>query len=720
MKFKIVIDKSFSTTIFICFIYCFVQIALAKNNSLLPRDDVENQFAIVTYVRDNIQERSTRAFIKSVRAHGGKYRNAVIYTILGDQSNFPCESLKNENVILLPLEMDPQFKNYPLAIKAFVAAQVEKLVEDQVTTLAWFDPATLVLGSLDELNLERKYGVAIRPVSLLNTIGIEPGSEPNNYWTPIYSELGLDYKNVPSYKTIVDEKPIQAYFNCEIFSVDPRLGIFTEWAKVLSKFLKDENYQKNACNTFLRRLFLHQAVLSSVIISKVESNDIKPLSIKSGYPFGQHERLSDEKKIKKLNDLSAIIFDYQWDRIGRWMEKIAVEEPLKEWLMETFIDYCKLSTNLYRIEGSCNSYLITTGDGSVLIDPAGAASAPEYFKRILAKHPLKAILLTHAHQDHWDNMDVWHTDVSIPIIAQRQFIKYNEYRDRLSYFFARRGAVFNRKPMPDSTEVKPFNPVIPTITFSDEYTYKCGAFHFKMVHTPGETPDHTTIWIPELAAVFIGDNYYEYFINNATLRGTSTRPMLGYIRALNLALSYNPEYFLMGHGAPIVSTNKISETITNFCDALKYIHDETINGINQGKDVYTLMREIKMPNKYRIRQGFGKVEWTVRGIYHENIGWFDENPASMYDLPGSGIYTDLVEICGAEAILKKSEILLDNKEFVKVLHLTDVILNSDPDNKTAIEHRLKALEALKARTYNYIERVWLEYGIKEIKDKINQ
>jgi len=689
----------------------------------LPSGKTPEIFSIVTYVSDNIQERSTRAFIKSVREFGGKYRDSKIYILLADPINFPCESLKAENVILLPLKMDPEFRGYPLAIKAFAAAQVEQIVKDDVLSLGWFDPATLVLNSLDELDLENQYSAAIRPVSLLNTIGIAPGSEPNDYWSSIYNELGLNYKNVPAYETVVDEKPIQAYFNCEIFSVDPRLGIFTEWAKVLTKFLKDAEYQKNVCNTFLRRLFLHQAVLSGVIISKVDPGDIKPLSIKTGYPFNQHERLSNKKKIKSLDELSAIIFDYQWDRNPRWREKIPAKERLSDWLTDTYIDYIKLTDNLYRMEGSCNSYLITTKDGSVMIDPAGATAAPEYFKRVIVKYPLKAILLTHSHPDHWNNMDVWLTETKIPIIAQRDFMKSSDYRKRLAPFFARRGAIWARNPLPDPSQTQPFDPIVPTVTFTDEYTYELGGFHFRMVHTPGETPDQATIWIPELKAVFVGDNYYEYFINNATLRGTTTRPMLGYIEALNLALSYNPEHFLTGHGVPVVSEAIIQKTVSNFRDALLYIYDETLKGINEGKDVYTLMREIKVPNKYLVRPYYGKVEWTVRGIYHEYVGWFDENPTSMYALPASSIYADLVEMCGADELIKRAETLIEEKEYVKVLHLTDILLYSNPNSTRANETRLQALEALKAGTQNYIELIWLDYGIrtakKRIRDRIN-
>ena len=694
----------------------FILLLLIMASSVFSETD--KKVSIVTCASTNEQERSVKALIKSVRELSCNYSNSKIYVVLGDPENFPCTSLKEENVELLPLEMDKSFMDYPLAIKAFAAAQVEKIVSDKSEVLIWFDPGVIVLNSLDALDLENRFEAAIRPVSLSNNISIPPGEEPNDYWEPIYKETGIDYKNLPILETIVDEVKIQPYYNCEVYSINPKLGICSEWARILTKLLKDDNFQKSTCTTFLKRLFLHQAVLSGVITSKIKQEKIKTLPITSGYPFNQHERLSATKQISSLNELSVVIFDYAWDRIPTWMNKIQINEPLKQWLFNTYLNYLKLNDHLYRMEGSCNSYLITTKDGSVLIDPAGASIAPEFFKKVIEKNPLRAILLTHAHKDHWDNIDVWQTEQTIPVIAQREFIKYNKYWEILAPFFARRGAIWSRKPLPDTSEVSIFNPVIPSITFADEYTYELGDYHFKMVHTPGETPDHTTIWIPELSAVFVGDNYYEYFINNATLRGTLTRPILGYINALNLALAYNPEYFLMGHGSPIVSKNVVKETVTNLRDALQYIFDETIKGINEGKDVYTLMQEIKVPEKYQISPYFGKVEWTVRGIYHEYIGWFDENPASMYSEPVSSICSDLVEIAGIDALNSRAEKLLNEKEYVKVLHLTEVILKSDTYNKTTNELRLKALEALKAGTRNYIERIWLDYGITTAKENI--
>ena len=149
---------------------------------------------------------------------------------------------------------------------------------------------------MDALNLENNFDAAIRPVSLSNNISIPPGVEPNDYWAPIYKETGIDYKNLPILETIVDEVKIQPYYNCEVYSINPKLGICSEWARILTKLLKDENFQKSTCTTFLRRLFLHQAVLSGVITSKIKQEKIKSLPITSGYPFNQHERLSAQNR----------------------------------------------------------------------------------------------------------------------------------------------------------------------------------------------------------------------------------------------------------------------------------------------------------------------------------------------------------------------------------------------------------------------------------------
>ncbi len=125
------------------------------------------------------------------------------------------------------------------------------------------------------------------------------------------------------------------------------------------------------------------------------------------------------------------------------------------------------------------------------------------------------------------------------------------------------------------------------------------------------------------------------------------------------------------------------------------------------------MREIKLPEKYDIPQYFGKVEWTVRGIWQEYVGWFDENPATMYDEPISSVFGDLNELAGEDKIIKKAEDHLLKNEYSQVLHLTEIVLKVNPRHKHANEVRLNALKELKSGTINFIERIWLNYAIRQ-------
>jgi hypothetical protein len=298
--------------------------------------------AIMTYVSSKEQDCSVRAMVKSVRELSRSYSNCKIYIVLADQNNTSCESLKDDNIELLPLQMDSAFADYPLAVKAFAAAQVEKSVGDDIQTLLWVDPGVLILNSLETLDLQGKYDIALRPVTLKNNIGIPPGTEPDGYWQLIYKTNKLNYKKLLPVRTIADEEIIQPYYNCEVYSVNPKLGICKEWAIQLTDLLKNNSYQETACTTFLRQLFLHQAVFSAVATSKVKNNRLKLLPLTSSYPFNQHDQLPSASKIKSMNELTVVIFDYAWNKIPTWEDKIPSSEPLKSWLNDTYLKYLNM------------------------------------------------------------------------------------------------------------------------------------------------------------------------------------------------------------------------------------------------------------------------------------------------------------------------------------------------------------------------------------------
>jgi alkyl sulfatase BDS1-like metallo-beta-lactamase superfamily hydrolase len=385
----------------------------------------------------------------------------------------------------------------------------------------------------------------------------------------------------------------------------------------------------------------------------------------------------------------------------------------------------KINDAISMVTTSGNVYAVNTPEGSVIVDTAIADMAPEA-KKLLSpavRGPVKYIILTHGHADHIGGISLW-KEPDTQVIAQRNYFEFVNYVVRLEGFFApRNAAAFRRPPKPPGPWAGNYGAKVDaTIMFDEKYEFTLGGVQFQLFSTPGETPDHLTVWIPQYKAAFIGDNYSgigipepNSFPNLYAIRGTKPRWALDWIKSLDTVLALKPEIVLNGHGDPIVGNAEVTRRLKRYRDAIQYVHDETVKGMNAGKDVFTLMQEIKLPASYDLNEAFGKVSWSVRGIYDGYAGFYDMNPSTMFELSPSSIYPDLVKLAGADAVVKLAQEKVAAGKPVEALHLTDVVLSADPKNSDALNARIKALELLRDKSENYVETGWLEYGIDKAK-----
>jgi alkyl sulfatase BDS1-like metallo-beta-lactamase superfamily hydrolase len=367
-----------------------------------------------------------------------------------------------------------------------------------------------------------------------------------------------------------------------------------------------------------------------------------------------------------------------------------------------------------------NTFMVVTSDGNVIIDTSIAAAAPSHKRALTAINdgPIKAIVLTHAHGDHTGGVSLW-KQPGTELIAQRAHEELVAYQLRLRGYFARSNAAQFGLGVAGGGAVgtAAASPVAPTVLFEDRYSFEIGGVRFDLLHTPGETPDHLTVWMPAVKAAFIGDNFYESFPNLYTLRGTETRKALDYVESLNTVLALEPELVLPSHGPEIRGRDEIRRQLTRYRDAILYVHDATVKGMNEGKSVLTLMQEIKLPAALDIGESYGKLTWSIRGIYEGYVGWYDGNVSTMFGPPSQG-YAEVVKLAGGADAVAARALRLVESDAVRALYLTDMALAVDSRHRPALEARLAALRWLDTHSANSNERGWLAAGIRDAEAKL--
>ncbi len=383
---------------------------------------------------------------------------------------------------------------------------------------------------------------------------------------------------------------------------------------------------------------------------------------------------------------------------------------------------------IFKATGFGNTLLVKTEAGSVVIDtsmPSSAQAHRDVLSQVSPDAP-KYIIVTHGHGDHTGGIRTW-LGPDTKVIAQRNFEEFRAYQDMLRGFFNRRNAAQFGLDLPAGTptpeaqaDARP-EKKLPLVLFDKDYDLTLGGLTFKLQHMPGETYDALTVWIPEKKAVFTGDLLYTSFPNIYTLRGTRPRWALDYVQSLEKVMALKADVLIPSHGDPIIGADNVAAMLKKHRDAIRYVHDATVAGMNEGKDVFTLMREIELPPELALPESYGKVAWSVRGIYEGYVGWFDGNPAHMYGVPPNAGYPELVELAGgADPVAVSAQRLLLQGKDVKALQLADAALMADPDNEGALRVRLTALQSLRAKSQNFNEAGWLHAGIRATRKRMQE
>jgi alkyl sulfatase BDS1-like metallo-beta-lactamase superfamily hydrolase len=379
---------------------------------------------------------------------------------------------------------------------------------------------------------------------------------------------------------------------------------------------------------------------------------------------------------------------------------------------------------VYESRGIGNSYLITTLEGDVLVN-AGALGDAKRGKTLFASvsaNPVRTIVLTQSHANQYGGLEVYKTPENT-VIAHRLYPEERAYSEALSPHY-RRGSRRIFANIAGRTEnVVPTQEVAPDLLIGDEgHKFELGGKRFEIIHTPGgETRSAVIVWLPAQKIAIVGNLFGPVFGNHPnlnTLRGDKPRWALQFIESVKKLRALKPELVLTGHEA-ISGAEHIEREVTRIIDAVQYVHDRTVEGMNEGKDLRALMRDISTPPELTLTEEYGKIAWNVRATWHEYTGWFDpaRGTTELYGVPPASVAPAIAELAGgADRLAERAQKFTDEEKPLEALHLLDIALAAAPESATAREAKRAALTLLLAQSggKNLWERMWIAAAIRDL------
>lgn len=381
---------------------------------------------------------------------------------------------------------------------------------------------------------------------------------------------------------------------------------------------------------------------------------------------------------------------------------------------------------VWESRGVGNSYLLTTDDGDVLVNAGTLADARQGRTRFarISSRPIRFIILTQSHANQYGGLEVYKQPDNC-VIAHRIYSEDRSYGEALSAHY-RRGSrrIFGGITGPTETLV-PTKEVVPDLLVGDDgYKFELGGRRFEIVWTPGgETRSAVILWLPDEKIAIVGNLFGPLFGNQPnlnTLRGDKPRSALEFITSVKKLRALAPKLILTGHEV-IEGAEHIEREITRIADAVQWVHDRTIEGMNEGQDLRALMRVIQPPADLRLTEEYGKVAWNVRAIWHEYTGWFDPDRGTtdLYGVPPSSIATALAELAGgADRLSALARDFVALGKPLEALHVLDVALAACPASTFARAIKREALNLLDEQTggTNLWERRWIASELQLLDD----
>ena len=377
----------------------------------------------------------------------------------------------------------------------------------------------------------------------------------------------------------------------------------------------------------------------------------------------------------------------------------------------------EVTDGIYQVRGyDLSNMSVIEGDtGIIVIDPLisaeTAAAALALYRKHRGDRPVVAVIHTHSHVDHFGGVKgvVAQDDVDagrVQIIAPEGFVEHaiseNVYAGtamgrRAGYMY---GAALSRGPnggvgagLGQTTSVGTVTMIAPTVTITttgQELTVDGVRMVFQMA--PGtEAPAEMHFYFPDRRALCMAENATHTLHNLLTLRGALVRDPHVWAHYLTEAIELfagQSDVVFASHHWPTWGTENITEFLAVQRDLYAYLHDQTLRLLNLGYTGPEIAEMIELPpaleRAWHTHGYYGSVSHDVKAIYQRYMGWYDGNPARLWQHPPQEQARRYVEFMGGpDEVVAKARRSFEAGDLRWAAEVLDHVVFADPGHAEA-------------------------------------
>lgn len=407
---------------------------------------------------------------------------------------------------------------------------------------------------------------------------------------------------------------------------------------------------------------------------------------------------------------------------------------------------------VYQIRGFdvSNMTIIEGPEGLVVVDPliseeCAAAGLALYRRNRGDGLPVAAVVYSHSHTDHFGGVRGVVSDadvaegrvrvvapagfmeeaVSENVVAGPAMLRRARYMYGVGLPAGPDGAIGFGLGQGTSSGRVGLVPPTDLVTRTGQ-VLELGGVRLEFQLTPGtEAPAEMNFLLPDRKVLLVAENANHTLHNVLTLRGAQVRDAqawAGYLTETITLYADRSDVLIGSHHWPTWGRAELLKLLSEQRDAYAYLHDQTVRLMNQGLTGPEIAEELaeyppQLAAAWHARGYYGSLSHNSKAVYQRYMGWFDGNPAHLWQHPPVAAAKRYVEFMGgAEAVLKKARETVDAGDLRFAAEVLNHVVFADPENREARELQAETFERLAHGCENGTWRNFYLSGARDLRD----